>query len=133
MKWPVSTANGQLSIKHLVNHPWDITIVIGDDGYPTRRPMELVPLPMESHPCEDAKVFTEHAWYRWRHPWQIALSNDKTRKMQMRIEDMQASIRVIWLMVRLHPEQFPTEKFKKSQTWRAGPFQISRTVLVHIS
>uniref|UniRef100_A0A5B7BML6 RNA-directed DNA polymerase n=1 Tax=Davidia involucrata TaxID=16924 RepID=A0A5B7BML6_DAVIN len=96
-------------------------------GFSPRQPIDLIPLPPESRPSASADSFAQHihelhADIRRK----IALSNE-TYKLAANVHRRKLEFNEgDYVMVRVRPERYPRNSFKKLHARAIGPFRILR-------
>lgn len=97
--------------------------------YQPRKPIDLVPLPLQSRPDESTQSFAQHihdldAEIRWK----IALSNENYKTVADVHRRYQEFFEGDIVMVRVRPKRFPAGMLKKPHAGKAGQYPIQRRI-----
>ncbi|KAK8933568.1 hypothetical protein KSP39_PZI015465 [Platanthera zijinensis] len=98
-------------------------------GYEPRKPVDLIPLPLESRPSESAESFIQHIHELHESiRKKIATSNDNY-KAYADVHRRERSFEVgTQVLVRLRAERFPSGTAKKLNARRVGPYTVVRRI-----
>ncbi|KAK8942371.1 hypothetical protein KSP39_PZI009407 [Platanthera zijinensis] len=98
-------------------------------GYEPRKPIDLIPLPLESRPSVSADSFVEHLHELHESIRKKIATSNENYKAYADISRRERNFGVgTQVLVRIRPERFPSGTAKKLNARRMGPYTVVRRI-----
>ncbi|KAK8952345.1 hypothetical protein KSP39_PZI004083 [Platanthera zijinensis] len=98
-------------------------------GYEPRKPVDLIPLPLESRPSASAESFVEHLHELHESIRKKIATNNENYKAYADIRRRERNFEIgAQVLVRIRPERFPSGTARKLNARRMGPYTVVRRI-----